>query len=134
MVTDAELYGYPAYEYPGYNTDPDFDFPDELLDWGEAEDDLEPPPGWGLPDDDTDQEASSDAGADIPVTHRVAEAGIADERTHSLLDYFAAHALNGLLAALPAAPSSSFDAAQTAHLAYECAEAMLRERHKRLAG
>ena len=53
------------------------------------------------------------------------------EGEHSLLDYFAAQALNGLLAGKLAVPNTVLDPTETASSAYEYAEALLRERARR---
>lgn len=144
-VTDAELYGYPAYEYPGYDTDPDLNVPEQddddwltaepdpepdpesPLDWDQhndddwlsAEPDLEPLPDWNQPNEEEPYSQT------LPLAAAQHSLG---EGPHSLLDYFAAHALNGLLAG-----NKVLDAAQTARLAYDCAEAMLREKQERMA-
>ncbi len=53
------------------------------------------------------------------------------EGEHSLLDYFAAQALNGLLAGKLAVPNTVLDPTETASSAYDYAEALLRERARR---
>jgi len=53
------------------------------------------------------------------------------EGEHSLLDYFAAHALNGLLSGKLAVPNTVLDTTETAYSAYDYAEALLRERARR---
>ena len=127
MATDAELYGAPVYEYPGYNTDPDFDYPLEEQGQGwDDPDELEPPIDWTLPDfDGLSEETLSVDALDSPAI-AYPEAG-----TDSLMDYFAAHALNGLLSRTQAVRETCVDAAQIARVAYDCAEAMVRERKER---
>lgn len=53
------------------------------------------------------------------------------ESDHSLLDYFAAQAINGLLAGQLSVPNTVLDPTDTARLAFDYAEALLRERARR---
>jgi len=53
------------------------------------------------------------------------------ESDRSLLDYFAAQAVNGLLAGQLAVPNTVLTPTETARLAYDYAEALLRERARR---
>lgn len=53
------------------------------------------------------------------------------EGEHALLDYFAAQALNGLLAGKLAVPNTTLDPTDAARLAYDHAEALVRERARR---
>jgi hypothetical protein len=53
------------------------------------------------------------------------------ESDRSLLDYFAAQAVNGLLAGKLAVPNTVLTPTETARLAYDYAEALLHERARR---
>lgn len=113
---------------PGYSVyatgdmdDPDFHVvDDDVLGWDD------PPDNWemeGPPEDDAVPDAAMGA---IPA------ALDSDESTNTQLDLFAAHALNGLLAGMLSVPNTSLDTSEVAHMAYNYAEAMLRERQRRL--
>ncbi len=56
---------------------------------------------------------------------------VASTENRSLLDYFAVHAFNGLVAGKLAVPNAVLDPTETARLAYDYAEALLRERTQR---
>lgn len=125
VKTDAELYS----EYL-LGDDPDLNLPDDDLDgWNEPpidwemegppDDELEPPDDWDTP--------TSDTIPDVPLGPLVS-----DKTANSQLDSFAAHALNGLLAGMLSVPNTSLDTSEIARIAYNYAEAMLRERQRRL--
>jgi len=89
---------------------------------------INPPENW-LMDDPSETWKLPIAGEAVnvppaPVVH--------DESAGSLLDTFAAHALDGLLAGMLSVPNTSLNTSDVAHMAYNYAEAMLRERQRRL--
>jgi hypothetical protein len=90
-----------------------------------AADDFFPPSGL------TGPPAEPFAPATEPNTPRPLPIPSPAEGEHSLLDYFAAQALNGLLAGKLAVPNTVLDPTETAYSAYDYAEALLRERARR---
>ena len=124
---------------PGYSVyatgdmdDPDFHVvDDDVLGWDD------PPDNWemeGPPEDDDDAPPlgwEDDAVPDAAMGATPAALD-SDESTNIQLDLFAAHALNGLLAGMLSVPNTSLDTSEVAHMAYNYAEAMLRERQRRL--
>jgi len=124
--TDAELYS----EYLS-GVEPDLNFPKEELDeWDE------PPLNWELegPPDDEDEISPDWEDTSIPdaTTGLPTAAPDSAENLNARLDSFAAHALNGLLAGMLSVPNTSLDTSEVARMAYNYAEAMLRERQRRL--
>jgi hypothetical protein len=90
-----------------------------------AADDFFPPPGLtGPPAEPFAPASEPGTPLPLPIPSPV-------EGEHSLLDYFAAHALNGLLAGKLAVPNTVLDPTETAYSAYGYAEALLRERTRR---
>lgn len=125
VKTDAELYS----EYLS-GIEPDLNFPkDELDDW-------EPPINWeleGPPDEEHEMSPEwEDIAASDATTALSPTAPDSNENLNAQLDSFAAHALNGLLAGMLSIPNTALDTAEIARMAYNYAEAMLRERQRRL--
>ena len=88
-------------------------------------DDFFPPPGLAGPPAESFALASEpSAPLFLPILSPA-------EGEHALLDYFAAQALNGLLAGKLAVPNTVLDPTETACSAYDYAEALLRERARR---
>lgn len=88
-------------------------------------DDFFPPPGLaGPPAEPFAPAAEPSAPPPLPLP---APAG----GGHALLDYFAAQALNGLLAGKLAVPNTVLDPTDAASSAYDYAEALVRERARR---
>ena len=123
--TDSELYA----EYLE-GTEPDLNFPKGVLhEWDE------PPVDWEMPEPPDEREIPLDW-KDVSTPGTAAGlstvASISDENLHTQLDSFAAHALNGLLAGMLSVPNTSLDTLEVARMAYNYAEAMMRERQRRL--
>ena len=90
-----------------------------------TDDDFFPPPGLtGPPVEPFAPAAEPSALPPVPISSP-------GEGERSLLDYFAAQALNGLLAGKLAVPNTVLDPGDTARLAYDHAEALVRERARR---
>ena len=131
--------GAAATQSPGYSVYATGDMDDP--EFHVVDDDVQ---GWDDPPDDWEMEGPPDNDDLVPPldwgSGEVPDAAIgaapaaldSDESTNTQLDLFAAHALNGLLAGMLSVPNTSLDTSEVAHMAYNYAEAMLRERQRRL--
>lgn len=122
VKTDAELYS----DYL-LGREEDLDFSKEGLDeWDE------PPINWELEGPPGEDHEISPEWDDIATPDATTGAPDSNENINARLDSFAAHALNGLLAGMLSVPNTTLDTAEVARMAYNYAEAMLRERQRRL--
>jgi hypothetical protein len=110
--------------------EPDLNFPLKVLDEWE-----EPPVNWEMQGPPNEREISLNReNVQTPDT-TVGLSPIApdsDKKLITLLDTFAGHALNGILAGMLSIPNTPLDTAEIARMAFNYAEAMLRERQRRL--
>jgi len=121
-LTEAELDIPPDLDF----LNPDWEMPvPNMVDWGETDESITGKLGSNQEPSDRNEDADS-------LNDPLAASPYTDVNIYALIDYFAAHALNGLLAGKLAVPNTPLDASEIARLAYDCSEAMLDERANRI--